>query len=161
MATLHRRRPFICLLPCCPPNDVKELYPNNTPHPPTNMPPSLQNATFIATVVRRRRSLWPRAGHFSVLAAMPRRVVGLEHARLRLVGLREGVAALLAHPLHLADLADRLLELLHAARRTRLAGGFLQHIGTGAAHTVVYSLECCTFESPGRGGTPRASTGAC
>ena len=44
---------------------------------------------------------------------MLRRIVGLQHSRLRLVGLGEGVAALLAHALHLADLPDGLLELFH------------------------------------------------
>ena len=42
------------------------------------------------------------------------RIVSLEHAGLRLVGLREGVTALFAHALDLADLADGLLELFHA-----------------------------------------------
>ena len=56
----------------------------------------------------------PRAGHLAEAAPLPRRVVGLEDARLALVGLAEGVAALLAHALHLAHLADGLLELLHA-----------------------------------------------
>lgn len=55
----------------------------------------------------------PRAGHLAVAPAVLRRVVRLQHPGLRLVGLREGVAALLAHALHLPDLADRLLELLH------------------------------------------------
>jgi len=40
-------------------------------------------------------------------------VIRLKHARLALVGRREGVAALLAHSLHLTDLPDGLLELLH------------------------------------------------
>lgn len=49
---------------------------------------------------------------------MSRRVVRVYHARLALVRLREGVAALLPHALHLANLSDRLLELLHPVSPT-------------------------------------------
>jgi hypothetical protein len=57
---------------------------------------------------------WPRAGHLSVPPPLPGRVVGLQDARLRLVCLGEGVATLLAHALHLPDLADGFLELFHS-----------------------------------------------
>lgn len=57
---------------------------------------------------------WSRAGHFSVPTTVLGRVVRLQHARLALVGLRKGVAALLAHALDLADFADGFLELLHS-----------------------------------------------
>jgi hypothetical protein len=40
-------------------------------------------------------------------------IVRLQYARLGLVCLREGIAALLAHALHLPDFSNCLLELLH------------------------------------------------
>ena len=54
------------------------------------------------------------ARHLAVPAPLARGVVSLQDAILALVRLAEGVAPLLAHALHLADFADRLLELLHA-----------------------------------------------
>lgn len=65
----------------------------------------------------------PRARHLSVPSPVLGRVVRLEHARLAFVGLRKSVPALLAHPLHLSDLADRLLELLHSAPQLATAKG--------------------------------------
>jgi hypothetical protein len=59
-------------------------------------------------------SSWPTARHLSVSAALFRRIVRLQHARLTLVCLRESVAALFAHALDLADLANGFLELLHS-----------------------------------------------
>ena len=56
------------------------------------------------------------ARHLAVPATLFRRIVSLQHARLTLVRLREGVAALLAHALDLADLANGLLELFHSVR---------------------------------------------
>ena len=53
---------------------------------------------------------------------MFRRVVGLEHARLTLVGLGEGVATLLTHTLNLPNLPNGLLELLHSNRMNRQQG---------------------------------------
>lgn len=58
---------------------------------------------------------------------MLRGIVRLEYARLRLVCLREGIATLLAHALHLPDLPDRLLELLHPT----LARALVYGIGGG------------------------------
>lgn len=57
-----------------------------------------------------------RAGHFSVTATVLGCIVRLQDTSLTLVGLREGIATLLAHALDLPYLSDCLLELLHPTR---------------------------------------------
>ena len=64
----------------------------------------------------RARSSSTTARHLAVPATLLRRIVSLQHARLTLVRLRESVAALLAHALDLADLANGLLKLFHSVR---------------------------------------------
>lgn len=73
--------------------------------------PPIQRPFLESNVWLRR--LRPRARHLTILATVLRRVVRLQDARLTLICLRKGISALLAHALHLANLADRLLELLH------------------------------------------------
>jgi hypothetical protein len=58
-------------------------------------------------------SLWPRTRHLAIPPSFSRCVIRLQDSRLRLISLREGIAALLAHTLHLADFANSLLELFH------------------------------------------------
>lgn len=55
-----------------------------------------------------------RTRHLAPPAPLPRGIISLQHAILALVRLTEGIAPLFPHALHLADLADGLLELLHA-----------------------------------------------
>lgn len=62
--------------------------------------------------------MWPRARHLAISPAMLRRIIRLQHPGLRLIGLRKGIPALLAHALHLPNLTDGLLELLHAIARS-------------------------------------------
>jgi len=117
-----------------------------------------------------RRRVRPRARHLAVAPAVLGGVVRLQDPGLRLVGLREGVPALLAHALHLPDLADGLLELLHAvggggemsvhlfedrAGKEREGEG---RVSEDVKHTVACSPECCTSGSPGCGGTSGGST---
>lgn len=75
---------------------------------PTN--PSRENSN---NAQKQRLPIRPRARHLSISASFPRRIIRLQHPRLTLIRLREGIATLLPHTLHLSDLADRLLELLH------------------------------------------------
>lgn len=56
---------------------------------------------------------WSYTCHFPIPPSLPRRIVSLQNAILTLIGLAESVTSLLAHPLHLPDLSDRFLELLH------------------------------------------------
>ena len=104
----------------------------------------------------------PGTGHLSVPPAVLGRVVRLEYARLTLVGLGEGVAALLAHALDLPDLADGFLELLHSSHAVstcRKKGGRWEgKVVAWIWLTLVCSLECCTSESLGCGGTSAGST---
>lgn len=57
----------------------------------------------------------PRASHLTIPPTTPGSIVSIENTHLAaIVGLGEGVSALLAHALDLANLADGFLELLHA-----------------------------------------------
>lgn len=60
-----------------------------------------------------KRPLFPTAGHLTIPTTFSRGIVRLQHPCLRLVCLRERIAALFAHPLYLSYLPDRFLELLH------------------------------------------------
>jgi hypothetical protein len=55
----------------------------------------------------------PTALQLSVPTTRNRRVIRLQYTRLTLIGLRKGISALFAHALHLPDLPDGFLELLH------------------------------------------------
>lgn len=59
----------------------------------------------------------PTARHLAIPPSLPRRIVRLQHPRLTLVRLTEGITPLLPHALHLPHLPDRFLELFHPALR--------------------------------------------
>ena len=56
----------------------------------------------------------PRALHLPISAPLDSSIISLQHAALALVCRTKRIAPLLAHALHLPNLPDGLLELLHA-----------------------------------------------
>lgn len=82
----------------------------------------------------------PRASHLTIPSTTPGSIVSIENTHLAaIVGLGEGVAALLAHALDLADLPDRFLELLHA-RTVVLDVVFLDFLDMVVLLGVVHAL---------------------
>ena len=55
------------------------------------------------------RSKWSTAGHLAISSTLFRGIVCLKHFGLTLICLREGIATLLSHALHLSYFANRLL----------------------------------------------------
>jgi hypothetical protein len=77
-------------------------------------PPKPQSPKSMHKRIRHYQALPPRASHLTIPAALPRRIIRLQHSGLAFVRLREGVAALFAHTLHLPHFADCFLELFHS-----------------------------------------------
>ena len=57
--------------------------------------------------------LFPDTAHLTIPSSLLRRIVRIQHPHLALIRLTERITPLLPHPLHLPNLSDRLLELLH------------------------------------------------
>ena len=102
----------LLLRPRAPPN-----APGTHPHSGVKMPRETHPTNSVApSFPPRLPPLDPRSrtSHLPPPAPLPRGIISLQDAILALVRLTEGIPPLLAHALHLPDLADGLLELLHA-----------------------------------------------
>ena len=104
-------------------NIVYHIYTRHRSYPQFPIPPHLplslaflpfpqsspRNANAHSTRTRNQRSR-----HLTIPTTTLRSIISPQHTSLRLIGLRESIATLFAHALHLADFTDCLLELFHS-----------------------------------------------